>query len=126
MSCVPACLQGILDLTQAVYSQAIPKLVQGKPMTGPIMVQLLEAAVHASNTGKEMNLPTVLDAMVMRELQAATAAAEQVYGDVCQGFVACRSEDMMAKHSRGRVQGNRQAEAWQCLKYLQLMAITSG
>jgi hypothetical protein len=82
--------QGISELTKAVYSQATPKLVQGKPMTGPIMLQLLEAAVKAVNTdGLVINLPTVWSAMVANELQAAASAARQVYKSATSSLDDC-------------------------------------
>jgi hypothetical protein len=64
-------------------------------MTGPIMLQLLEAAVKAVNTpGLVINLPTVWGAMVANELQAGTAAAREVYTSTVNGFEACYTEVM--------------------------------
>jgi hypothetical protein len=82
--------QGISELSAAVYSQATPKLVHGKPMTGPILLQLLEAAVNAVNTpGQRINLPTVWGALVARELQAAASAARQVYKSATSSLDDC-------------------------------------
>jgi hypothetical protein len=59
------------------------------------MLQLLEAAVKAVNTdGLVINLPTVWSAMVANELQAATAAAREVYTSTVDGFKACYTELM--------------------------------
>jgi hypothetical protein len=90
--------QGVAELSAAVYSQATPKLAQGKPMTGPIMLQLLEAAVAALNGGQAINLPTVWSAMVAAELQAAASAARQAYESATAGLDGCtdlqQAEDM--------------------------------
>lgn len=82
--------QGISKLTKAVYSQATFKLVRGKPMTGAVMLQLLEAAVIAVNTpGQDINLPTVWGALVTRELQAAASAARQMYKSATSSLDDC-------------------------------------
>jgi hypothetical protein len=59
-------------------------------MTGPIMLQLLTAAVNTVNTtGQDLHLPTVLSAVVAAALQAAAPAARQAYESATAGLDGC-------------------------------------
>jgi hypothetical protein len=69
-------------------------------MTGPVTLQLLQAAVKAVNMPEQdMELPTIWGAMVSSELQAAAMAARQAYASATKSLQECKSlEDATSMH----------------------------
>eukprot|EP00775_Hariotina_reticulata_P001742 gene1742-2083_t len=87
--------QGISHLRQLLDSTAAPRRVNGMPMTGPIMIQLLQAAVAAANSGSTLSLASIWESAEDAELIEASAAAESAYnaiaGDLAKlSITACK------------------------------------
>lgn len=72
-------MQGVDTLRSQVFD-ACPKTFKGEWITGPLLVQLLTAAVEAANKpGGVLNIGSMWSAMLQAELKVATAAAEHIY-----------------------------------------------
>eukprot|EP00775_Hariotina_reticulata_P001183 gene1183-1520_t len=82
--------QGVRALASLVYSSATPKELNSRLMTGPIMAQLLQAAVVAANNGDLPHVGSIWQSAIDAELRAATAAATAAYkqsvGDLGQYY----------------------------------------
>jgi hypothetical protein len=77
-----------------VYKAAAPKSINGTPMTGPLLVRLLQAAIAAVNSDKDgliRSLGSVWKSLVAAELERAKAAAVSCYSAAAVGLDICSS-----------------------------------
>ena len=80
-------------LADVVFHQTAPKVFNGVPLTGPILVRLLEEAVRIANSGSLPVLGSVWQNMVEGELRGAATAATAAYNKATKdcGLEDCRS-----------------------------------
>jgi hypothetical protein len=77
-----------------VYNRASPKAFKGVTLTGPLLVQLLSAAVEAANKpGGVLTVGSVWGAMVESELKAALEAAHESYKKAAKALASCTTAE---------------------------------
>ncbi|KAF6253419.1 guanylate-binding protein [Scenedesmus sp. NREL 46B-D3] len=78
----PEFVEGVADLASHVYSRASPKFFKGVTLTGPLLVQLLCAAVEAANKPDGvLTLGSMWGTMVDAELKKAAEEAHNAYNE---------------------------------------------
>lgn len=86
-------MQGVDTLRSQVFN-ACPKTFKGEWITGPLLVQLLTAAVEAANKpGGVLNIGSMWSAMLQAELKEATAAAEHVYKTATDALATAKTPE---------------------------------
>ena len=87
-----------------VFGGVSPKTFKGAIMTGPLMVELLTAAVAAVNKpGGVLNVGSMWSALLDAELKNAAAAAQDSYKAVAKAFTTCRTPQQAEKVNQVRV-----------------------
>lgn len=83
-------MQGVNQLRSTIWSTTSPKAFKGKTLTGPLLVELLTAAITTANkSGGVLNVGSMWSAMVDAELSAAATAAQESYKEKTKELDGC-------------------------------------
>jgi hypothetical protein len=79
--------QGVKRLREKVFSNLQPKKLFGKPLTGPMLLELVDSYLHAFNTGGFPTITNAWDRVVTGQCREGIVVAMKAYDDGINNFL---------------------------------------